>query len=763
MVEIYINRRLKIGDEYFSESEALGHGSVLVVLAEPGAGKTELLKEFGRLLDVVPIRASRFRHQTRLSVASPLIIDALDEAAKIDQSAVDQVVVKAQENSNGRVIFASRSSEWQEARTIGIRECFGTEPVIVRIEHFTPDEQKVLFKKHLPAEAFAAFAAEVERFELTPLLGNPQFLILFADAYVQSGRRFTSKAQIFRDAVERLVIEAGNAVAGVPRPTGSELISVASKVMAKLLLSGASGVSAKEQLADIDYPYLPALAGGNVATTFAALDTRLFKPGVEPDQHEPVHRIVAEYCAAQYLVRRICDPQNPFSLRRALAVIAPNGAVRDELRGLLGWMASTGTERIQKAAIELDPYAVLANGDPSQLTAASKKLLLLKLASAAEANPGFRRGDYWRRFSVGGFFTQDLSDDVARMLRASTSGSPLIDLLLELLVNSGGPLTLLDDIRAIMLNKTADRHTRVWAERAIAKLAGGASSEDMDALVQEASSASLRVATDLLSDAGVGFFTDDAMEAFLRAFISIYPTHRSLRDDSGHMTSYYLKEVIEQLAPAQAAEQLDRLTAGLACTCGQPEYDCRCRNGVSKIAGKLLDRYFGATSGPHDPDRVWGWVRSLWYGNHGNADKSAAITAMRGDSELRHQLHRRALANAVGYEAIWDIRWHLDDSHHHSGLAFCAGDERRMAVFAFETDNAGLWAAFWSRPQSRTETRGPDSFRRHLREQAALKPAFAAEWAKQEAKISGQRALSSSADGSAASTVGQTQRTTLGR
>src|SRR5690606_21266129 len=149
------------------------------------------------------------------------------------------------------------------------------------------------------------------------------------------------------------------------------------------------------------------------------LDTRLFKPADEPDRHEPVHRIVAEYGAAQYLVRRLADKKSPLSLRRLMAVVAPNGVARDELRGLLGRFGAAGPDRCQLAARDLDPYAILANGAPYQLTTASKRRLLLRLASEAEENPGFRRSDYWRRFSVGGFFTPEVVPDVAHLLRSS--------------------------------------------------------------------------------------------------------------------------------------------------------------------------------------------------------------------------------------------------------------------------------------------------------------------------------------------------------
>ena len=50
-------------------------------------------------------------------------------------------------------------------------------------------------------------------------------------------------------------------------------------------------------------------------------------------------------------------------------------------------MAALGNKLIQHATIELDPYAVLANGDPSQLEPSSKQLLLLKLQEVEETNP----------------------------------------------------------------------------------------------------------------------------------------------------------------------------------------------------------------------------------------------------------------------------------------------------------------------------------------------------------------------------------------
>ena len=69
-----------------------------------------------------------------------------------------------------------------------------------------------------PTSGRVAGTGETTRFELTPILGNPQFLKLFADAYVQGGRRFSSKKQIYADAVRRLASERRNAPGATARP-----------------------------------------------------------------------------------------------------------------------------------------------------------------------------------------------------------------------------------------------------------------------------------------------------------------------------------------------------------------------------------------------------------------------------------------------------------------------------------------------------------------------------------------------------------------
>jgi hypothetical protein len=314
MPKFYIPRKLYNGDKLVADNELVGQRGVFVVVAEPGAGKSDLLDFLGRSYGVTREPGSQFVHRAPAEQAV-LIIDALDEVARVGEEKINEIIVKARATTASTVIFASRSYVWDQARNAAVRDCFGNDPTVLRLEPFDDDEQRALFAEYLPSENFDAFRTEVDRFELTPILGNPQFLKLFADAYVQGGQRFSSKKQIYIDAVRRLASERGTAASTTVRPETDEIVAAASEIFAKLLLSGASGVSANEEIDGNDYPYIRGISSDPGVAEFA-LNTRLFKPTDFVNRHDPVHRIVAEYCAADFLVRRIEAPTNTLSLDR---------------------------------------------------------------------------------------------------------------------------------------------------------------------------------------------------------------------------------------------------------------------------------------------------------------------------------------------------------------------------------------------------------------------------------------------------------------
>ena len=143
-------------------------------------------------------------------------------------------------------------AEW--ARTHFARQCFGQEPTILRLEPLDAEEQAALFARLQPTTDFAAFHREVERFDLAPLLGNPKFLRLLADAYEEGGHRFSTKRRIYVDALRRLARERSDRTSR-GRPSIDRIVDVAAEVFATLLLAGATGVSAREEVGQRAYPF----------------------------------------------------------------------------------------------------------------------------------------------------------------------------------------------------------------------------------------------------------------------------------------------------------------------------------------------------------------------------------------------------------------------------------------------------------------------------------------------------------------------------
>ena len=509
----------------------------------------------------------------------------------------------------------------------------------------------------------------------------------------------------------------------------TQKVNKSSEVFAKLLLSGAEGVCISEATENRMYPLLAELLNGD-NTVDGILATRLFKPGNSTDQHCWVHKIVAEYCAADYLTKRIADPADPLTLPKCLPIIAPNSTARDELRGLLGWMAALGNKSTQEAVIDLDPYAVLANGDPSQLEQSSKRLLVNRLKDVAVFDPYFRRGDFWRRFSAAGFFTQDVVEEIKPILVAGSDGH-LRDLILELLAESPAVEQLKGELSQLVLTSNESKGSRWLANRRLFDIDGYNHRPNLDALISEASNTSLNIAAEIIETLGPKTFERAYLVDFFQIYASLYPSHQE-RHDRTISERYIFKRFIGGLDLAIIEWLLDELAHGLVCTCGKNPYECGCRNGISKIVGSLLDHYFDLATPPYDAKRIWQWVRNLHFHASKTATQSKAVKVFQEDDCFRQSVIKFVFGDLTDRDQIVDTKIYKFDSHSHSGLHFRANDYKFIVDLAFENDNPNLWVSFIARHHyyRNKKERGPDDLRRHMRKQALEKSSFMREWAK---------------------------------
>ena len=726
----YLPRKLRDNANLYTEEELLAASNYVVVLAEPGGGKTELMRSLAQQLGTTAVTASKFANVGVRARNIPLVIDAFDELSKVDNSGIHKLLGNAEAANPTHVYLSSRSSEWDNAATNVFQDFLGHSPLVVRLCEFTVPEQTAIFDHHLPGEEFTAFQAEVTRFDLEALLPNPQFLILFADAYIESGRHFTGKRSIFAQAVERLAKEVNLNAASIKPPLSvTRKVDMSSEVFSKLLFSGAEGVCTSEATENRMYPLLASLLEIDTGVN-SILASRLFKPSDSVGQHRPVHKIVAEYCAASYLIKRIVDPADSLTLPKCLPIIAPNSTVRDDLRGLLGWMAALGSRPIQEAVIELDPYAVIANGDPSQLEHSSKRLLISRLKEIESQDPYFRRGDFWRRFSVAGFFTQNVVDEIKPLLTSGSDGH-LRDLILELLRDSPAIEHLREELSQLTLTPTESEHTRILANRCLLDIGEHIHRSDLNVLLSEASNASLSIAAEIIESIGPDLLERAYLAQFLRICSTLYPGHRE-RQVSAIGDRYFLKMFINRLDLSTIEWLLDDFTKDLACTCGKEPYACDCRNGISKIVGSMLDRYFESATPPFNPLRVWRWVGNLNFHEQKGTDQSKAVEVLHNDDALRQGIIANVFRNLVVLDEIrktWLAKFGL---HSHSGLNFRADDYRFIVDLAFETNNLELWVNFIPshRFYQSVDQQGPHELRRHMREHALEKPQFMREWVK---------------------------------
>lgn len=729
MSKLYINRQIRLGDEVITEAQLLQRSSLIIVLAEPGAGKSDLLGYLAALLNTKSVRASRFRTAAYVPIKGPLVIDAMDEVARVGENQLNDIVEKARANHKGTVIFASRSGEWEKARTNFVEDCFGKQPDIARLEAFSEEEQKRLFEDRFPKEYFERFTAEVHRFDLSPLLGNPEFFQLFGFAYQESKGRFSSKVQIYTDAARRLAHESNTDRSTRGKLDVSAIVKQAGTVFVRLLLSGASGVSLREKIDDRNYPYVEIVAKELNGGFAGLLDSRLLKPSSDENEHEPVHRVVAEYLAAQYLAERMGDPGDRISVKRCLAIIAPNCVVRDELRGLLGWLAALGGDEVQKASIAIDPYAVLANGDPAQLLPHNKLLLIERLQKITEVDPYFRRSDEWRSFNVGQFFSEEIVHAL-RPLLASREETHLRGLIMELIAGTSAVENLHPDLVTLTLDARAKKYERLLAIKLLMSLDNLDISPITRPLLDECSPASLEILTRVVNERGTTELSPGYVIELLRSLAMLYPDTGLERRSHG-MSRYFLKVFFRKFPGEGIAEYLDELTYDIQCRCSPKRvYSCECRYGISKIVGGLLDRYFEVENGQYDPARVWNWTKNLRFPRPIRMEDSASTRVLSENHALRQEIHKIALSGSTTIEECNEIQRQFYFSHAHAGLRFKANDIGIIVKRAFEQNQVPLWESFWRPHNVWSEMKGPDDHRAKMRGQAREEPEFMRVWAR---------------------------------
>lgn len=390
-----------------------------VLLAPPGAGKTEAMKAEAAAHNQSPFVEAHLMMRPgwrapTLAEGQALYIDGLDEARASNAGGhrnrpLDEICTKLIEMGSPPFRLSCREADWIEALDHGAIRLLADESdvVVLRLEPLNEQEiRQILEGALVQADAVDRFWQQAHQQGLLPVMGNALFLRLMITSAESSGQLPATRSQTFAVACEKLASENNDVHRMAKRdsaPNTSELLSRTGMLCAIQLLSGAEAWS--DGVADgINELALNALPLGIPTKDLrAALETKLFK--TDGDRIQAVHRSIAEYLGAREIAQRMVDNSSPVARVMAL-MCAEDGGIAPSLRGLHAWLAVHSHEHRQ-TFIAHDPLGVVLYGDVSRFSVNEKIQLLQGLEREAKQFAWFRNGD-WADHPFGGLGTEDM-------------------------------------------------------------------------------------------------------------------------------------------------------------------------------------------------------------------------------------------------------------------------------------------------------------------------------------------------------------------
>ncbi len=654
----YFRRKLWFADQdgqhQLEQDDLLGRREPIVVLGEPGMGKTELLKELGAKDGNAFCRAQQLinkpRPETLLGDTERIVIDALDEvSAQSDGDAVDLVLRKLGELDYPPFILSCRVGDWRAAISAqAIADQYDDVPPLeVHLEPLDEDEQYELLTQLIcNAKRARSLLNHFVRFGLD-FLGNPQTLELVAALPKDRPLPATSGA-LFENAIETLRKEHNRLKNELPHDA---VLDAAGAAFSALILTSNARIidqpSGAIDPADKALPLAEVEAFDNGHVQLAA-STKLF--AADLDGLTYAHRRVGEFVGARWLAAR-ADTRT--KRKRLLEIFRSHGLVPSSLRGLHAWLARD--PQLADAVIDADPMGVIEYGDAEALTSDQARQLFIALERLTDDNPWFIR---WQEHHAAALVKPQLMEEVARVVGDRGAGFGLRLLLLQQLKGAPTAEGQRTQLRECMLDEAEPYGIRHESAQVLVSLGGENWSVLLEELRQQVREDALRLAYELLDDIGVDSFSDEQIVAIVLAHdgLSVCP----FGDESERNTILGLYLLARNVPVARLDGLLDLFA--IQANALLPEHAGIEENDFIDLQYALVLRRI-REGGPVEPLQLWRWLEPFKEQASYRRDQGKEIEEwLKANAPVCQAIQRHVLLDRISKKNIWQRAWPLHRS-----------------------------------------------------------------------------------------------------
>ncbi len=580
-----------------------------VLLADPGAGKSESLKAEAAASGGVFCSARDF---IALGIdvkdaGKTLFIDALDEmraGAADGRTALDLIRTKLLALGRPQFRLSCREHDWRSKSDLDALKLVAPNEAVVELhlEPLSRDEQdQILVSRASEVADPQDFLRQADEHRLSGLFGNPLLLDLTIRAVASNGGWPASRREIYMLACRQLAEEQSDAHREV-RPPGpgdiDRLLDDAGLLCAVLLLSGRSSLTrraisagAASTFAWQDLPDAMKLQDAR-----AALASKVFV--TVADESTPRHRSIAEYLAARAISQRL---QAGLPLGRVLALLqGGDGITVEPLRGLHGWLTVHHVaDRGQ--LIRLDPLATTLNGDPSAFSATDKRTLLDALRDTAQRNPWFRNG-HWTSYPFAPLASPEMRDTLAEVLgnhSTADAHQALVDCVLDALNHGQRMPDLAECLEGWVMDASAQFRNRMNALSAwkrVQPFNATRAREWLDRLHRgETADLDARLAGELLFDLYPGQVRPDEV-------LQYWPKPGSIGAAAG-LPQFWYRALIEQTSPKDFSTLADSWLR-----LNPPAHHQRHDHERSALVGRILAQALEQAGDEASDERLYTWL-----------------------------------------------------------------------------------------------------------------------------------------------------------